>query len=78
MGGGLGGETMKWNKSNRHTLISFPSLAVSFFFPIFAIFPYLNEHHSFLWRAGAGVITSQGGHMQGEEDGGTGGTGGGD
>lgn len=48
-------ETMKWNKSNRHMLylvpFSFPA-----FFSIFAIFLYLNEHHSFLSRDGASVI----------------------
>lgn len=65
---------MKWNKSNRHTLISFPSFFLLLFSPIFL---HLNERHSFLSRDGGGgsssdVITSQAGTIQGErgQDGG--------
>ena len=47
-------ETMKWNKSNRRALSR--SLRLACLFSIFAIFPYLNEHHSFLSRDGASVI----------------------
>lgn len=32
------------------------SLRLACLFSIFAIFPYLNEHHSFLSRDGASVI----------------------
>lgn len=47
---------MKWNKSNRHMLYLVPFAFPAFFFSIFAIFHYLNEHHSFLSRDGASVI----------------------